>query len=466
MDKKKYYISIPKVDNLLNNEKIIELIKKTNRELVVDIIRKQIDEVREYINMSQSEQSIEKKLEKIIEDIENSLNKLISSKYKKVVNGTGVVIHTNLGRSVISKKVSDKVSLIIQGYSNLEYNLETGKRGSRYSHFEELISKITGAESALVVNNNAGAVLLILNTLAKDKEVIVSRGELVEIGGAFRVPDVMTQSGAKLIEVGTTNKTHKEDYENAVNEETAALLKVHTSNYRIIGFTENVSIDEVTKIGRKHDIPVVEDLGSGVLIDLSKYGLAHEPTVQDSIKQGADIVCFSGDKLLGGPQAGIIIGKKRYIDKMKKNPLTRAVRIDKFTAAALESVLLEYLDEEKAVKNIPTLKMITQPISEIEKKADELVKKLNVISNEFEIFIDDCYSQVGGGSLPLERISSKGVVIKYKNISTASLERQLRQCRIPIITRIVNDNVLIDLRTVDENEIDLICESLKEVLKK
>lgn len=466
MDKKKYYISIPKVDNLLNNEKIIELIKKTNRELVVDIIRKQIDEVREYINISQSEQSIEKKLEKIIEDIENSLNKLISSKYKKVVNGTGVVIHTNLGRSVISKKVSDKVSLIIQGYSNLEYNLETGKRGSRYSHFEELISKITGAESALVVNNNAGAVLLILNTLAKDKEVIVSRGELVEIGGAFRVPDVMTQSGAKLIEVGTTNKTHKEDYENAVNEETAALLKVHTSNYRIIGFTENVSIDEVTKIGRKHDIPVVEDLGSGVLIDLSKYGLAHEPTVQDSIKQGADIVCFSGDKLLGGPQAGIIIGKKRYIDKMKKNPLTRAVRIDKFTAAALESVLLEYLDEEKAVKNIPTLKMITQPISEIEKKADELVKKLNVISNEFEIFIDDCYSQVGGGSLPLERISSKGVVIKYKNISTASLERQLRQCRIPIITRIVNDNVLIDLRTVDENEIDLICESLKEVLKK
>ena len=262
----------------------------------------------------------------------------------------------------------ENVITVAGSYNNLEYDIESGKRGSRYSHIEEIIKKVTGAEAAMVVNNNAAAIMLVLDTLAKEKEVIVSRGELVEIGGSFRIPEVMKFSGARLVEIGTTNRTHLYDYENNITENTGVLLKVHTSNFKILGFTEGVSLEELVELGEKHEIPVVEDIGSGVLIDFTKYGFTYEPTVQESIKKGIDVVTFSGDKMLGGPQAGIIVGKKKYIDKMKKNQLTRALRVDKMTLAALEGTLKYYIDEKEAVDNIPSLNMILMPKEEVKKK--------------------------------------------------------------------------------------------------
>ncbi|MDB2050253.1 L-seryl-tRNA(Sec) selenium transferase, partial [Clostridium perfringens] len=378
---------------------------------------------------------------------------------------TGTILHTNLGRAIISKKHADYLSEVVTNYSNLEYNLEEGKRGERYSHFEKLICKITGAECAMAVNNNAAAVMLVLSSMAENKEVIVSRGELVEVGGKFRIPDVMKSSKADLVEIGTTNKTHLEDYEDAITENTGAFLKVHTSNFKILGFTENVSIDELCKLGKEKDIPVIEDIGSGVLVDLSKYGLEYEPTVQDSIKAGVDIVSFSGDKLLGGPQAGIIVGKKQYIDKMKKNPLTRAFRIDKFTATILEMIFHEYLNEEDAIKNIPALSLITKDIKEIEKGANKLYGKLNDIKDVAHVEIEDTLSQIGGGSLPAERIKSKCVTILPKNISTATLEERLRFGENPVVGRISEDKLILDMRTVLEDEIEILSQKIVDVLK-
>ena len=381
---------------------------------------------------------------------------------RMVVNGTGTILHTNLGRAPISDGHMKQVMALVSGYSNLEYNLEAGKRGERYSHFEKLLCKLTGAEAAMAVNNNASSVLLILSSLAKGGEVVVSRGELIEIGGKFRIPDVMEQSGAALVEVGTTNKTHYDDYESAITENTKALLKVHTSNYRIVGFTDSVTIDELIPLAKEHDLPVVEDLGSGVLIDLAKYGLTHEPTVQESIAKGADVVCFSGDKLLGGPQAGIIIGKKKYIDMMKKNQLTRALRIDKFTAATLELVLQEYLSEEKAVKNIPVLRMITEPLAEVEKRARLLARKMRAARLPAQIVVKPCESQIGGGSLPLERIPSMAVMIRPEKISVTELEERMRCLPVPIIPRTANDTIILDARTIKQRDIKLVADQLKE----
>ena len=326
--------------------------------------------------------------------------------------------------------------------------------------------RITGAESAMAVNNNAAGVMLVLSSMAKEKEVIVSRGELVEVGGKFRIPDVMESSNAHLVEIGTTNKTHLEDYENAINENTGALLKVHTSNFKILGFTESVSIKEICDLGKEKNIPVIEDIGSGVLVDLSKYGLEYEPTVQDSIKAGVDIVSFSGDKLLGGPQAGIIVGKKKYIDKMKKNPLTRAFRIDKFTATILEMIFKEYLNEEDAIKNIPTLSLITRELKEIEKNANALYEKLDILKDVAIINVEDTLSQIGGGSLPMERLNSKCVSITPKNISTASLEEKLRLNENPVVGRISDNKLIIDMRTILDDEIDILSKKLINILKK
>lgn len=456
MDKNIYFRNIPKVDILIEDERIKNLIDNNDRDLVIDIVREKTDELREFIINSSSENEITSKIKSLIDDIVVKFKKTTALNMRKVINGTGTILHTNLGRAVISEKIADRLKEIVTGYSNLEYDIEKGERGERYSHFEDIVCRITGAEAAMAVNNNAAAVMLILSTMAKNKEVIVSRGELVEIGGSFRVPDVMAQSGSTLVEIGTTNKTHLKDYENAITEETAALLKVHTSNYKIVGFTESVSIKELSDLSKKHNIPLIEDIGSGVLIDLSKYGLTYEPTVQESIKNGADVVCFSGDKLLGGPQAGIIVGKKEYINKMKKNPLTRAIRIDKFTATALESVFHEYIDEENAIKNIPVLNMIVKDIEEVNRLANLLYDKIKPALNSANIQIEDCLSQIGGGSLPLERINSKCVAIKPNNITTALLEKRLRYSEIPVIIRIANDKAIIDLRTINESEIDIL----------
>lgn len=464
MDKNKYYRNIPKVDMLMETDEIKILFECCSREYVLESVRKKTDELREFINNCMNENEIENKISLLTDDIINDVEKLTSLNMKKVINGTGTILHTNLGRAVINEETAERIKNLVTGYSNLEYDLESGTRGSRYSHFEKIITKITGAEAAMAVNNNAAAVLLILSALAKDKEVIVSRGELVEIGGSFRVPDVMAQSGSKLIEVGTTNKTHVYDYENAITENTAALLKVHTSNYKIVGFTESVPVSQIAEIAHLHNIPVIEDIGSGVLIDLAKYGLGHEPTVQESVQAGADIVCFSGDKLLGGPQAGIIVGKKTLIDKIKKHPLTRALRIDKFTAIALESVFHEYIDEERAVKNIPVLKLINKNKQEIKTAAEKLYEKLYpVMGKSCQMNIEECESQIGGGSLPLERIDSFSISFKPLTMTTSHLEKQLRHLKTPIIGRIVNDNFIIDMRTVLEGEEDKIYETFLNI---
>ncbi|SHG88811.1 L-seryl-tRNA(Sec) selenium transferase [Tepidibacter thalassicus] len=467
MNKKSLFSQLPSVEEILNNKKIMGLIEKYSRNLIVDTIRDCIDDVRKRI-ISLKDCEIDTfyiDYDKLIENIIKNLESVYSLSLKKVINATGVVIHTNLGRSLLSDSIKEDVWKIASRYTNLEYDLELGQRGSRYSHLEDIIKKLTGAESVLVVNNNAAAVLLVLSTLANGKEVIVSRGELVEIGGSFRIPKVMEQSGAILREVGTTNKTHIKDYEEEINENTALLLKVHTSNYRILGFTKTVDIDELSILGKKYNLPVVEDLGSGLFIDISRYGLKYEPTVIDSLKKGADIVTFSGDKILGGPQAGIIIGKKEYIEKMKKNQLTRALRVDKLTIAALEATFKLYLDENRAIKEVPTLRMLTFTADELSKKAEKLY---NMIKNEkldIDLNIEDGYSQVGGGSMPLENIKTKVITIIPKRISVSELERKLRLCENHIIARIYDNKYVIDVRTVFEDEFEIIVKELVNVLK-
>ena len=427
MNKNLLFRSIPKVDILLEEQEIQDLIDAYGRELVMDVIREEMDALRTFIGKCDDEEEAKAQIGMLTQNIKRHAGKLHEPNMKMVINGTGTVLHTNLGRAPISKEHVERLAGIVSGYSNLEYNLEAGARGERYSHFEKLLCKLTGAEAAMAVNNNAAAVMLILSSMAKGGEVVVSRGELVEIGGKFRIPDVMEQSGASLVEVGTTNKTHYSDYEEAITEETKALLKVHTS-------------------------------------DLSKYGLTYEPTVQDSIRKGADVVCFSGDKLLGGPQAGIIIGKKKYIDQMKKNQLTRALRIDKFTAAALELVLQEYLSEEKAIQNLPVLRMITESKEDVEKRARSLKRILQNAHLAATIGMEPCESQIGGGSLPLERIPSMAVTIKPENISVPKLEEEMRHLSMPIIPRTANDTIYLDVRTIESCYFKKIAEMLGELL--
>lgn len=464
MNKNLLYRSIPKVDVLLESQTIQEMIERYSRDSVMEAIRAEMDNLRAFIGGCDEEDKAQEQIALLVSHIGDAVEKMHTLNMKKVINGTGTILHTNLGRAPISREHMKKAFDIVTGYSNLEYNLEEGRRGERYSHFEKLLCKITGAEAAMAVNNNASSVLLILSSLAKGGEVIVSRGELIEIGGKFRIPDVMTQSGATLVEVGTTNKTHVSDYEENITEETKALLKVHTSNYKIVGFTESVGIDELMPIAKEHGIPVIEDLGSGVLIDLSKYGLTYEPTVQESVAKGADVVCFSGDKLFGGPQAGIIVGKKKYIDMMKKNQLTRALRIDKFTAAALELVLQEYLSEEQAVQHIPVLRMITEPLDEVARRARSLARTIRSTDLPAKVDVVSCESQIGGGSLPMERIPSMAVAIHPKHESVAALEDQMRHLTVPMIPRTVNDTIMLDVRTVETEDFKLIAAELQEVL--
>lgn len=466
MNRGKILSTLPSVDELLNHTKILDLIQDVPRRVVVKEIRESIDNIRKKILDTSEESLINYKIntDEMISNIVYNSRSFMDMNLKEVINATGTVLHTNLGRSLLSDKIKNEIWDVASGYSTLEIDVSTGKRGSRYSHVTEIIKFITGAEDALVVNNNAAAVMLVLSTMSKNKEVVVSRGELVEIGGSFRVPDVMEQSGAKLVDVGTTNKTHLWDYENAIGEDTAAFLKVHTSNYKILGFTESIDINDLAELGKKNNIPVIEDLGSGVLIDLRKYGLTHEPTVQESVAAGADIVTFSGDKLLGGPQAGIIVGKKHYIDKMKKNPLTRAFRIDKLTMAALEATLKLYLDEDKAIDNIPTLKMLTESQELIIERANTLYEMIISKGLDLEVNVDKDYSEVGGGSLPLEKLPTSVITLKSKSISVSKLESRLRKYRVPIFTRVKDDRIIFDLRTIKEDQYNLIVQALVEVM--
>ena len=458
------YKMIPKVDELLEDEIIRNLDGKVPRKTIVDSVRLATDNVRAAIKDGRGQEEVKGMIRDLGDTIAKMAVKKNSFQLRPVINATGVVIHTNLGRSPVSLEILDHLKEVAKGYSNLEYDLEKGSRGSRYSHLEDVVAEITGAESAMVVNNNAAAVLLVLSTLARDKEVIVSRGELIEIGGAFRIPDVMAQSGAKLIEVGTTNKTHKRDYEAAISEETGAIMKVHTSNYRIMGFTSAVEAAELKNVSEMHNIPLIEDLGSGVLIDLSKYGITYEPTVMDSLNSGVDVVTFSGDKLLGGPQAGIIVGKKEYIELMKKNPLTRAFRVDKFTISALEATFRFYLDMDSSVSRIPTLRMLTYPMDVLEEKAQRLLETIEGegLGDRMGLSIEDEYSEVGGGSLPMEKLPTKCVVLELAEGSTARFEELLRSNSIPIIARIYKDKVYLDVRTIEDSEMEIVSKAVRE----
>ncbi|WP_101772640.1 L-seryl-tRNA(Sec) selenium transferase [Peptostreptococcus faecalis] len=464
------FSELPSIDELLCDVKIEELCETIPRKLVVESIREVVDENRKkIISLEESEVagfSISQN-NILMESIEKS-KKNYELSLKKVINGTGIVLHTNLGRSLLSPQIKNEIWDAASRYSNLEYDIDKGERGSRYSHLTDMIKRLTGAEDVLVVNNNAAAVLLVLSTLAKGGEAIVSRGELVEVGGAFRIPSIMALSGADLIEVGATNKTHYKDYEEAITENTKVLMKVHTSNYRVVGFSKEVTISELRDLADKNDLPLIEDLGSGVFVDLSKYGLTYEPTVFDSINSGVDVVSFSGDKMLGGPQAGIIVGKKKYIERMKKNQLTRALRVDKITIAALEATLRFYLDEENAVKNIPTLRMLTYTYEEVKEKANNLynnvVNKLNEYKIEADINIEDTDGQVGGGSMPTEILKSAGISIKPKNISVNALEEKLRLSSSHIIARVYDDKYVLDARTIFEDQFEQIAEELAKAL--
>ncbi|MDQ1270507.1 MAG: L-seryl-tRNA(Ser) seleniumtransferase, partial [Thermodesulfobacteriota bacterium] len=382
-----------------------------------------------------------------------------------LINATGVVLHTNLGRALLCRDALDNIMAVASAYSNLELNLVTGKRGIRYAAIEELICELTGAQAAMAVNNNAGAVLLALNTLAQGRQVIVSRGELVEIGGSFRVPDVMIKSGCILKEVGTTNRTHPHDYTNAITEDTGLLLKVHTSNYKIEGFTTAVSLKELVDIGKAHGIPVMEDLGSGTLIDLSAFGLPSEPPVFEQVASGADVVTFSGDKLLGGPQAGILVGAKQCMDQIKANPLTRALRIDKMTLAGLEATLKLYRDTLVAVEEIPTLRMLTLSYDHICRDAEALFSLVtDAVGNQAELALADMTSRPGGGSYPGLTLPTRCLTIRPKTMSVTALDRKLRAFDPPVMGRIENDRFIIDPRTLQPGQEKILANILKKLI--
>lgn len=448
--------SLPSVDVLLKQidpiyphgkaKEATQQVVASLREAVVDGTRKTVIDQKEVVAM----------IHKQLEEKQFSL--------RRVINGTGTVIHTNLGRSSLSAKTQEQLLATSFHYSNLEFDLENGKRGSRYSHLVSIVKKLTGAEDVLVVNNNAAAVLLVLSTLTQEKEVLVSRGELVEIGGAFRIPDVITSSGGTIVEVGTTNKTHLADYEKALTEETGAVLKVHTSNYRIVGFTESPALEDLAELAHQNDLPLINDLGSGLLLDMRPFGLPYEPTVKEVLDQGCDIVTFSGDKLLGGPQAGIIVGKKEYIEKMKKNQLLRALRIDKMTLSALEATLSLYLDEKEALKSVPTLQMIGLSEEDCLGKAAELAAMLQRIT-ELSVKIEKDSSKIGGGSYPEHLLPTYAVVLSSERFTADDLQEKLRLAATPIITRVKNDCNFLDLRTIAVEEFSLIQESLQEIFK-
>jgi len=452
---------IPAINKILLLDEIKELMNTYTEVAIKSAIKQYIEEIKQAI--LNEELSEVPSLSKIVGEVARIVEKEDKNSLRRVINATGTILHTNLGRSLLSEKIKENIESVAFNYSNLEFDIDNKKRGSRYVHLIDIIKKLTGAEDVLVVNNNAAAVLLTLNTLVKDQEIIVSRGELVEIGGAFRIPEIIKLSGGVPVEVGTTNKTHLKDYENAITEETGALLKVHTSNYKILGFTESVSNEEISYLARENELVSINDLGSGQFVDFSKFGLPYEPTVKEILDSGIDIVTFSGDKLLGGPQAGIIVGKKKYIEKMKKNQLTRALRVDKMTLASLEATLKLYLDEKDALEHIPTLHMISLSKERLFGKADVLKTKLSDL--DFNIRIEEDKAEVGGGSYPASYLESVAVKLTHRKLHATEIERKLLEVEIPIITRIKDNSIILDMRTLRTREFDIVKAALEEVTK-
>ncbi len=461
MEHKKLLRKLPSVDEVLKSPHGLKWLKSYPRRYILrairDIIAFKRGEILEGFTPDVS-------LNAISSDIEIKIEKLVARRLRPVINATGVVIHTNLGRAPLPLDVLNNIMEVATGYSNLEYNLEEGRRGERYDNIRWILKDITGAEDAVVVNNNAAAVLLCLSAIAKGREVIVSRGELVEIGGSFRIPDVMLQSGALLKEVGTTNKTNSGDYEGAVDEQTALLLKVHQSNYKVIGFTEDVSIGELVGIGKRMGVPVMFDLGSGCFTDLSPYGIHDEPVVHEVVGKGVDIVTFSGDKLLGGPQAGIIVGRRELIERIARHPLARAVRIDKLTLAALEATLLIHADPEKAREKIPVLRTLLQGDEIIKRRARKIQLLIRRDVGNAQVSIEKDESQAGGGSLPGVCLPTYVVTLKVKGMSAPAVEQRLRRGAIAVITRIRAGTVVIDARTIRDSEVKPLLKAIKEAI--
>lgn len=403
--------------------------------------------------------------ENILKKIESLLEQKLTPSLRRAVNATGIIIHTGLGRAVLAQSAREAIWNATKGYCTLATDIETGLRGHRDIHINRLLCELTGAEAGILVNNNAAATVLILNTLAKGKEVILSRGQLVEIGGSFRLPEVMETSGAILREVGTTNKTHLRDYEAAINENTGAIMRVHHSNYRIMGFAEEPEIEEVVELAKKHNLPVIDDLGSGALVDLKEYGLETEPMVQRSIRSGADVVCSSGDKLVGGPQSGVIVGKAGIVNRIKKNPLMRAFRVGKLTIASMEATLKLFLNPEKLKERHPTYKMFSISLNEINKRAAKIANKLRkAVSERAQVWVEDGESQVGSGSAPVETIPTKALSVKAFNLPPESLARKLRRNEPPIFSRVWKETVLLDFRTIQPDEDELVEKALLKIL--
>lgn len=454
---------LPKVDKLLEELPIDALVRAYPRSLVVDEIRCYLDELRAKITNGSLSQVPE--YAEIVKHLVARIDAALIPALRRGINGIGIILHTALGRAPIAESAQHALMETVKNYCTLQIDLETGKRGDRYKHVEKLLRRITGAEAAIVVNNNAAATLLILNTLAEGREAIVSRGELVEIGGSFRLPDVMKRSGARLVEVGTTNRTHLKDYKNAITPETGIILKVHQSNYRIVGFTSQVLIDELAELAHQHNVKVVDDLGSGALVDLSRWGLPKEPLVQDSIAAGADVVCFSGDKLVGGPQCGIIVGKREIIDKIKSNQLTRALRCDKMTFAVLEATLRLFLDEKKLLAEHPVLRLLIMPLDEIRTRCERLQSGLGkFLAQKGTVTVEQDASEVGSGSLAAVTLPTWVVAVALKALQPEELARGLRFARTPLFGRIKDQKFVLDGRTIRDDEVELVLEAFNEAM--
>lgn len=460
MDTQTRLRALPKIDEALKDPRIVAELESTPRSIVLDSLRFAIDQERARV-LSGSGHEVD------VDGIMSAALAHISLKnqpsLRRVINATGVIVHTNLGRSILSPAATAAVADVAGGYSTLEYDVESGERGSRHVHVESLICKLTGADAAMAVNNNAAAVMLGIAALARGGQAIVSRGQLVEIGGSFRIPDIMAESGAKMVEVGATNKTHLADYENAITPETKLLLKVHSSNFKVVGFTQEVELTELVALGASKGIPVFEDQGSGVLLDLRPFGLPYEPTVGESIACGVPLVSCSGDKLLGGPQAGILAGSQEIISRLKRHPMARALRLDKMTLAALEVTLRTYLDPERALREIPTLRMITTPVETIRERAEALAQAITVCTDSFDVVVQDSVARAGGGALPLADIPTAVVALLPREGNVVELESRLRLGTPSIIARIKEDRLMLDPRTLSDDELGIVAESLGRI---
>ena len=450
--------ALPAVDKALADEAVAPILSRVHHRLAVRAAREYLAEVRQRLLDGAA-------IRFVASELADRLRRNAHPTLTRVINGLGVVLHTGLGRAPLCEAARQGLLDVSAGFSSLEVDMDTGRRGDRYSHVESLLCELTGAEAAHVVNNNCAATLLILSSMAAGREVIVSRGQLIEIGGAFRIPDVMRQSGCRMVEVGTTNRTHLRDYAGAITEDTAALLRVHMSNYRISGFTKEVGLDEMVELGSDHGIPIIDDLGSGALIDLAKFGLPREPLIQESIATGAAAVCFSGDKLIGACQAGVIVGRKEFIRPMKKHPLTRALRLDKLSFAVLERTLELFLDEPRVLEEHAVFQILLKPVKQMQTEAQALLRRVrDRLAGRAEVRVKETLSEFGGGSLATESLESRSIAVKPKDISVDELALRLRRNRPPVFGRVEEGEYLLDFRTLRREDIPETADALLAAL--